>query len=315
VSDRPTVTAIIPTCNRPPLVRRAVDSALAQTESRIEVLVVIDGPDPDTMSALASVADGRLRTIQLADRRGAGAARNRGIEEAAGRWVALLDDDDEWLPEKLATQLALAEASGWPSPIVSSRLIARTPDADLLLPRRLPEPGEPVSEYLTVRHHVFRGEGFLSTSTLLAPTELFRAVPFSVGLPHMQDLDWVLRASQRPDVGLECSVEPLTIRHDEDDRPRISGAKDWRTTFDWVTSNRDLFTPRAYAAALMGLVSALAAPTHDRRALRVILREAVRDGRPTALEYATFAQVWLIPRSFRHALRARLAWRSLRYRT
>ena len=309
------MSVVIPTWGRPTLVRRALDSVLSQTERSIEVIVVIDGPDPATIAALAEVGDGRVRTVELPERGGAAAARNQGIGAATAPWVALLDDDDEWLPEKLATQLAIAAASPWRRPVVSCRLIARTADGDLLLPRRAPRPDEPVSEYLTVRHHVFRGEGFLSTSTLVAPTDVFREVPFSVALPHMQDIDWILRACRLPDVGIECAVEPLSIRHDEDDRPRISGAKDWRTTFDWVTSNRDLFTPRAYAAALMGLVSALAAPTHDRRALRVILREAVRDGRPTALEYATFAQVWLIPRSFRHALRARLAWRSLRYRT
>ena len=183
MGDGPTVSVVVPTWGRPSLVRRAIASALAQTEPRIEVLVVIDGPDPETAAAVADVDDARVRAIDLPVRVGAAAARNRGVDEAAARWVAFLDDDDEWLPDKLGTQLAMAEASRWRLPIVSSRLIARTADADLLLPRRLPEPGEPLSEYLTVRHHAFRGEGFLSTSTLLAPAELFRTIRFSVALP------------------------------------------------------------------------------------------------------------------------------------
>src|SRR5262245_38635866 len=143
----PDVSVVIPTLSRPALVTRAVRSALAQTVKAIEVIVVIDGPDEATRAALDTIADARLRVIALPQRGGAPNARNAGVEAARAPWTALLDDDDEWLPHKLATQLDLATRAPVRLPIVASRLINRTPRADLVLPRRLPAAGEPLSEY------------------------------------------------------------------------------------------------------------------------------------------------------------------------
>src|SRR6267154_2040853 len=97
----PDVTVVIPTLNRPDLVTRAVRSALAQTVDTIEVLVVVDGPDDATRTTLASIPDARLRVVALPERGGAPNARNVGVSEARASWTALLDDDDEWLANKL----------------------------------------------------------------------------------------------------------------------------------------------------------------------------------------------------------------------
>src|SRR5579871_5746785 len=103
----PEVSVVIPTRNRPEAVVRAVESALAQTVRDLEVTVVIDGPNEATALALARLQerDTRLHVIELERNVGACAARNRGIEASKGRWIALLDDDDEWLQNKLEKQL------------------------------------------------------------------------------------------------------------------------------------------------------------------------------------------------------------------
>jgi glycosyltransferase involved in cell wall biosynthesis len=189
----PQVSVVIPTRLRPALVLRAVRTALGQTLPDIEVIVVLDGPDPATRAALTGVDDDRLRVVGSPVPAGAPAARNLGVQHARAEWTALLDDDDEWLPAKLATQLALARRAPHPVPVVASRLLMRTPRADLVLPRRLPEPGEQLSEYLTVRRGLFHGEGFIQTSTIMAPTDLLRRVPFTDGLRRLQELDWCLR--------------------------------------------------------------------------------------------------------------------------
>ena len=95
------VSVIIPTYRRPALVPRAVQSALAQTLRAIEVIVVMDGPDPATECALAGIRDPRLQIVRLPIRRGLANARNAGIAFVRTRWVALLDGDDEWFSEKL----------------------------------------------------------------------------------------------------------------------------------------------------------------------------------------------------------------------
>ncbi|MEV6300549.1 glycosyltransferase family 2 protein [Actinoplanes sp. NPDC051861] len=297
------VSVVIPTCNRPHLATRAVRSALAQTHPVHEVIVVVDGPDDATVEALAAIGDARVRPIVLPERRRAPHARNVGAGAARGRWTALLDDDDEWLPEKIAVQLELATAARSPLPVVASRLINRTPRADSVMPRRLPAAGEPISEYFTVRRGLFYGDGFIQTSTILAPTELLRRVPFTVGLRRQQELDWTLRALQEDGAELLYAAEPLVLWHQDEDRERISLENPYEDQLAWLRANRELFTRRAYAAFTLSVLSSMAAPGRQGRHFRELLTEARRHGRPGALDYLTHAQIWALPPALRHRLR------------
>ena len=299
----PDVSVVIPTCHRPELATRAVASALAQTHADLEVVVVVDGPDEATERALAAVGDARLRVVALPERGRAPNARNVGARTARGRWTALLDDDDEWLPTKIATQLALAAGARKPSPVVATRMISRSPRADTVMPRRLPAPGEPLSEYLTVRRGLFYGDGFIQTSTIMAPTELLRRVPFTVGLRRQQELDWTLRAVRHDDVELLYAEEPLVLWHQDENRERISLAMPWAEQLAWLRASRDLFTPRAYAAFTMSVLSSMAAPTRSGRVFRDLLREARTHGRPGIIDYVTYLQIWALPPTVRARLR------------
>lgn len=299
----PDVSVVIPTVSRPALVTRAVDSALAQTVENIEVIVVIDGPDEVTRAALAAITDTRLRVIELPVCGGAPNARNAGVRAARAPWTALLDDDDEWLAHKLAVQLDLAKGAHVPMPIIASRLINRTPRAELVMPRRLPAADEPLSEYFAVRRGLFHGDGFIQTSTIMAPTELLQRVPFAAGLRRLQELDWTLRAVSHDDVALIVAAEPLVVWNTDEDRPRLSFNSPWQETLEWLRRSRPLFTPRAYAAYTMSVISSMAAPTRSPRVFRTLLREARRHGRPGVLDYLTFLQIWLIPPQLRRSVR------------
>ncbi|GIF04303.1 glycosyltransferase family 2 protein [Actinoplanes siamensis] len=303
MSPQPDVSVVIPTCNRPELAVRAVRSALGQTHRNLEVIVVIDGPDEATERALAEIGDPRLKVIPLPERGKAPNARNTGARAALGRWTAMLDDDDEWLPEKVARQLELAEAAEVEWPIVACRMISRTPRADNVMPRRLPEPGEPISEYLVVRRGLFYGDGFVQTSCIMAPTELWRKVPFTVGLRRQQELDWTLRALCEPGTALIYAEEPLVLWHQDENRERISLENPWQEQLEWLRNSRHLFTPRAYAAFTLSVLSSMAAPTRDAKLFRELLNEAREHGRPGAVDYLTHMQIWALPPSVRHHLR------------
>ncbi|MDG4823209.1 glycosyltransferase family 2 protein [Asanoa sp. WMMD1127] len=303
MSAIPDVSVVIPTRARPALVLRAVGSVLAQTFDNLEVIVVVDGPDHATVEALAAVADPRLRTLVLPQQGGAPNARNAGVGAAQGAFVAMLDDDDEWLPEKLAVQLEHAKSADAPLPIVTCRVVNRTPRADIVMPRRLPEPGEPRSEYLTVRRGLFHGDGFVQTSMILAPAALFRQVPFTAGLPRLQELDWTLRALAVEGTDLFVAPEPLVVWHTDEDRPRLSLASPWEQMFAWSRRSRPLFTPRAYAAVTLSVISSVAVASGSFRVLREVLREARAHGRPGLLDYLTFLQIWLLPPGLRARLR------------
>ena len=84
--SNPDVSVVIPTLNRPEMAVRAARSALGQTHTALEVIVVIDGPDPATSSALSSIDDPRLRVLVLPARGKAPNARNQGVLVAAGRY-------------------------------------------------------------------------------------------------------------------------------------------------------------------------------------------------------------------------------------
>lgn len=105
-TDDPTVSVVLPVFNRPHLVRRAIESVLAQTITDIELIVVDDCSTDNTLDVVAEYeSDPRLIVHRNDTNLGPAGARNQGIEIARGRYVAFQDSDDRWFPEKLARQL------------------------------------------------------------------------------------------------------------------------------------------------------------------------------------------------------------------
>ncbi len=98
------ISVIIPVYNREIQIRQAVDSVLQQTRPADEIIVVDDGSTDATPDVLESYDD--IIYVVRQENQGVSSARNRGIEHASGNWIALLDSDDEWLPDKLARQEA-----------------------------------------------------------------------------------------------------------------------------------------------------------------------------------------------------------------
>jgi glycosyltransferase involved in cell wall biosynthesis len=307
------VSVVIPTYRRPLLVKRALRSALGQSFGAIEVIVVTDGPDPELAAELEAIGDRRLHIIQLSENRGANAARNAGVAAAHAPWVALLDDDDQWLPDKLDTQLRQAEHSRFLFPVVSCHTVLRTHRADTVLPRRAPDSGEHVSDYLFSRRGLFHGEGLIQTSTIFAPRELFLRVPFDQRLPALHETDWLLRALASPGAGLELCPGRLAIWHADENRPRItangksqktllrSAPRDW--ALRWARDNRALFTREAYASFVAGPLSYMFASRGSWRHSPPLFWEIARHGRPQAKDLLTFGMVWLVPLQARRWVR------------
>lgn len=300
------VSVIIPTRNRSSLVARAVKSALAQTLNQIEVVVVVDGPDQETVQLLSTIADPRLRVVQVAESRGAAAARNTGVSTAAAEWIAFLDDDDEWFPKKLELQFSAAQRSSYAYPIITSRLIARTPKGDFLWPRRLPKHDEDPGDYLFIRKSFFMGEALILTSTILTKKQLLEKVPFRVDLRKNQDSDWVLRASKISGVGVDFVEEPLAIWYREERRKAISESHDWQHTLDWAKEIQALISEEAYASIILVFGSVEAAGEGDRSAFLLLLKDAFRNGKPTIIPLVLYGVNWLIPQSVRRSIRATL---------
>ena len=300
----PLVSVILPTFRRPDLVARAVGNALSQTLDDIEVVVVVDGPDPETEAVLSRIRDPRLRVLVPPQNLGNAGARNHGLAAARGTWIAFLDDDDGWTPDKLERQTERGEAAvaaGVALPIVSCRFTALAPGRRYVWPKRFPREDEPISEYLFTRRLPFV-DGVTQTSTLLVPRALTERVRFDDALGRYVDLDWLLRAAEVPGVRLVyADGPPLSTYAMDEGRARISTEPDWRRDAAWLAERRHLTTPRARAGYLLTQASIRARQAGE-PALWSILRMAAREGRFSAGELVFHVANSLLPPGVRRRL-------------
>jgi glycosyltransferase involved in cell wall biosynthesis len=107
----PMVSIVIPTHNRSESLRHSIASVLTQTLQDFEIIVVDDASSDHTAEVAYMFADQRIKYIRHDANLGVAAARNTGIVNSRARYIAFLDDDDEWLPEKLARQLKRLHSS------------------------------------------------------------------------------------------------------------------------------------------------------------------------------------------------------------
>lgn len=105
------ISVVMPNYNGHRFVEQAIDSVLSQTYQNFELLIVDDCSKDDSLHLIQQKAqsDGRIRVIALEMNAGVANARNVGIKEATGKYIALLDNDDLWVEDKLERQLAIAE--------------------------------------------------------------------------------------------------------------------------------------------------------------------------------------------------------------
>jgi glycosyltransferase involved in cell wall biosynthesis len=300
-----TISVIIPTLRRPKLLMRAIGSVLAQTEADLELLVVIDGPDPETTAVTSTITDQRVRFIQNIRSLGSAETRNVGIRAAAGDWVAFLDDDDEWIADKLASQLALARRA--PSNVIVSCLsFVTTPLRRYVWPNRVYDNTCPLDEYLFDRRTWFRGDVMLQCSSLFMSRQL--AMDLTFRDPH-DDWDLLLRAVKEKGAAILTVQRPLVVHYTEDDRSSLGASFDWRMSLDWVNEKRALLTSSAYAGFCLTIIGPQAAKIGDLRGFWKLLYSACTRGSPRSIQLVLYFLIWLVPIHRRQQLRSLLSRR------
>ena len=221
----PKVSVVIPTYNRAAKVAHAVESVLSQTFRDLEVIVVDDGSTDDTGAVLTSCFGDRIRYCPQKNQ-GASAARNKGIEQARGEWIAFLDSDDRWEADKLEWQLRATESFGTAARACYTDVRFYNYDE----PRTMFQLGEesyvhqgemglnPEALRLLVRPG---GAGMvICLSSFMVHSEVVRASGgFDPKLPYSQDSDFMFRLAMhteftfvnRPLVWFDRS--PVELRH------------------------------------------------------------------------------------------------------
>ena len=236
--DTLTVSVVIPSFNRKDEVLSAVRSALSQSYSPLEIIVVDDGSIDGTREINFEAVDSRIRFIEHKQNKGGGAARNTGIDAAKGQFIALLDSDDVWSKDKLEKQIRALSAFD-DGMVFSSCNIERVRVIGAAPYNSRPyREGEDLSEYLLVHKCT------LHTSTLVVPTALAQKVRFDPTLKRHQDWDFVLRLFE---AGARLSYlhENLAVYDCRQVGGRITSLNNVSPTLAWYDLRTKLISPRA----------------------------------------------------------------------
>ncbi|MDB4388024.1 glycosyltransferase family 2 protein [Akkermansiaceae bacterium] len=237
------ISVVIPCFNRADVISRAVDSVLRQTHRNLEVIVVDDASeDSDGLeAAIAGMNDARIRLLKHKTNQGGAAARNTGVTAAKGEWVAFLDSDDEWHPEKLEKQLEFAAML--PSDkclIYCQSEVLTTQSAGVqqsVMPMRAIRADEAIGDYL------FADRGWLPTPSFFLPRKLACEVSFNPALRRHQDYDLLLRLE---DAGCSFHMiqEKLVTVHWEDLHQTSRGLNPERSLC-FIEEYRSMLSPKA----------------------------------------------------------------------
>lgn len=200
MTSSPAVSVVIPAFCREDTIERAILSVTAQTFHDYEIIVVDDGSTDRTLEVVKALGVAGLKLIEHGANKGAAAARNTGIDASRGNWIAFLDSDDFWAPDKLAQQMAAVEASGPASRgcVTGFRMI------NCLFPRVV------YLEFTSVdfRKEILFGCSVSPGSTLLVERTVFRQLgSFDENMVRLEDWDWLLRFTRSYD--LVIIREPL----------------------------------------------------------------------------------------------------------
>lgn len=267
-----------------------------------EIIVVIDGPNPATVEALAALTDPRLRVVLNDQPLGAGGARNRGAALARGEWLAFLDDDDEFLPEMLERML---DAAAGRAVMLCCRCSMRMPVGNYVWPRDLYRADMTVDDYLFDRRTLFSGAHYIATSSYMLPRRVFERTGFGTS-SHNEDRTLLLRVTKQAGIPLEMVPETLVVVHAEATPDSLGPNYDWRAMLGWAEASRALLTRRAYSGFCLIYLASQAARRRDWRGLPLLLWHAFRHGAPRPMHVAAFAGFWLVPAGLRQRLRGRL---------
>lgn len=181
------VSVIIPAYNRENLIQRAIMSVLNQTYSDLEVIVVDDCSTDLTGEIVQSIPDARLKYFKFSKNQGACAARNFGIKQASGEFIAFQDSDDVWKNNKLEVQLAYMKANK--ADLAFCQVERHDFDEKI-------EKIYPVLSEGFVPYEILITNSLVSTQTIIGRKAVFEQITFDVNMPRMQDFDFIIRAAR-----------------------------------------------------------------------------------------------------------------------
>lgn len=211
------VSIIIPTYNRSDTISRSIRSAIMQTYPEIEVIIVDDASTDDTKDVVQSFTDSRIQYLRHFENMGGGTARNTGIKVSRGEYLAFLDSDDEWLPDKLERQVQLFESLPNSYGLVYCGFFVRSKDGKIIKGRPPEKRGDIFFDMLS-RNVI----GTLSVA-MIKKEFIDKIDGFDEDLNCRQDYDLYLRLTRI----CKCDfiINPLVVYSEQYSISRISNSK------------------------------------------------------------------------------------------
>ena len=188
----PLVSIIVPVYNAEIYLRECLDSLINQTYKNIEIIVVDDCSTDNTLKNLKSIKDKRLRIVKLEKNSGACAARNKGIDEAKGKYIAFQDSDDLWHDDKLESQLSFMKDNKALVSFCNFNKMNEKNEVKTQFPIGVKEG---VISYLELLN-----KSISSTQCIIVHKKCLNNVRFDEKLPRLQDWDFTLELAKKYDV-------------------------------------------------------------------------------------------------------------------
>jgi glycosyltransferase involved in cell wall biosynthesis len=204
----PTVSVIIPTYNRENLIVRAIYSVLKQTYQDFEIIVVDDGSTDHTEDVIRQLQNKEKRIIYIKNKKnkGAATARNTGIREAKGKYIAFQDSDDEWLSGKLEKQMKMFKKAPLEIGVIYTGFWRIEADKKEYIPS-----DKIIKKEGYIHIELLKGN-FVTTQSIVVRKECFEKVGmFEEDLPRLQDWELVLRLSKY--YHFKFIDDPLLVSH------------------------------------------------------------------------------------------------------
>ncbi len=306
MSAAPFFSVVIPVYNRAGPLGNALRSVLVQSCRDFEIVAVDDGSTDNPKRVVDQFLDPRIRFIRQHNR-GGGAARNAGIDNARGRYIAFLDSDDEFLPDHLETMKRLVD--GTHNIVGYARiLVDRGHGRMFMKPPRAVRADEHLATYLLC------DRGFVPTITVVVEADMAKRVRYDETLLFGEDKDFAIRL-YLAGCRFVMAEKPGAIWKDIYDPGRTSAGRKGARLTQWIERLRPNIPAKAYYGCRGWVIAKGMVTKHPFDALSLYLNALWHGCYRPRLALVIFLQIFLPDRLYRRMADSAITWFRLNKRT
>lgn len=259
------VSVVIPTYNREKVIKQCLNSILNQTYKNLEVIVVDDASIDDTEHVVRSIKDSRLKYIRLNENSHGTKPRNIGIRAATGEYIAFLDSDDTWLPNKIERQLAFMKKNDYTDVLSFTGIIVSNNFTQKTVIKRDLKEGEHIIDYII-------NEGWVQCGTFMCSSKIAKKTEFSPTVRKHQDWDFCYRLSKN-NARFIYLEEALTVYNMDEGNNQISGNRRFDLSLKWINSiKKDISKKNYYSFLVHNVTTNMILSNNRKKALKIYVR-------------------------------------------